>query len=310
MKKEIYFVSYTAKDEHIATWIAGTLEEHGQTVRIQVWDIEPGDNFFSKMHEFLIECDVFVPIYSHEYFDSFFCKEEWTNALTSAVNDKKKRVVPIRIADVEPDGILKGRVYIDLSSIYDENEAEKELLQGIGLEPRPRFKPPYQNPFSKPTTAVKDGHCSSALIDVTKTFDNRTVSIRNIKNNKYLGADKDQPDTPIFAHVSINGRWEQFEVKVTQDGWAVFKACNNGKYISVQEDMPHKPLFASAENIGDWECFLIFSYKGNFVLKTRESDMFIMPDIDRSITLGGNVGLYAYVHKPGEWEQFQIEIIE
>jgi len=197
---------------------------------------------------------------------------------------------------------LEGLIYIPLDK---EFQAERDIRNWIeGCQSRRR-----KNDNTKECIHCGDSQHSSVLIDVTRTFDNYTVSIRSIENKNYLGADKSQPNTPIFAHRPVSERWEQFEVKVTQDGWAAFKACNNDKYISVREDMPHRPLFASAKDIGEWECFKIFSYKGSFVLKARVSNMFIMPDIDRSITPRGNVGLYAYVYEPREWEQFQIETV-
>lgn len=147
-----------------------------------------------------------------------------------------------------------------------------------------------------------------APIDLTKTFKNRTVSIQSLANNKYLGADKDQDNTPIFAHLDIRGNWELFEVEITQDGWAAFRACNNGKYISARDDESGTPLFACADTVRDRECFKIFLHNGNHLLKARVNNKYIMADINRSIT-PGVVGLYAYVYEAQEWEQFQIKIV-
>jgi len=307
MKNEIYFVSYTAKDEHIATWIARILEAHGQTVRLEAWDIRAGDNFFLKMHEFLLECDICVPVYSQEYFNSAFCMEEWSNALVVAIYEKRKRVIPVRIADVKPNGILSGRVYIDLHSIHDESEAKEKLLLGFGLKNSRDNKPLYQNPLSK-STAIKDSQHLCAQTDITKIFKNRTISIQSLANNKYLGADMDQPNTPIFAHRPISELWEQFTVEITQDGWAAFKACNNGKYISAQTDKRSAPLFACADTIQAWECFRILLYKENFLLQAQVNSRYVMVDINCSIS-PGNVGLYACADVAQAWEQFQIEII-
>lgn len=146
-------------------------------------------------------------------------------------------------------------------------------------------------------------------IDLTKTFKNRTVSIQSLANNKYLGADKDHDNTPIFAHLDIRGNWELFEVEITKDGWAAFKACNNGKYISARDDESGTPLFACADTVQDWECFKIFLHNGNHLLKTRVNNKYIMADINCSIT-PGVVGLYAYVYEAQEWEQFQIKLLD
>jgi len=42
------FVSYTARDEAWATWIASMLEGAGLTARVQAWDSPPGRNFVAR----------------------------------------------------------------------------------------------------------------------------------------------------------------------------------------------------------------------------------------------------------------------
>ncbi|MDR2019009.1 MAG: toll/interleukin-1 receptor domain-containing protein [Syntrophobacterales bacterium] len=143
MDAKKYFISYTERDKAWATWIAGVLEEHGQTARIQAWDILPGENFITKMDNFLRECDVCIPIFSEAYLDSAYCKEEWTNAFGRAVKKKDKKIIPVRVTNVEPDGLLYGLVCIDLHDVHDEEKAEQKLLIGIGLQKVSREKPPF-----------------------------------------------------------------------------------------------------------------------------------------------------------------------
>jgi len=128
-----YFISYTQNDERWATWIAEVLEKYGQTALVQAWDIHAGDNFISKMHEFLRECDVCVPILSYSYFASAYCETEWTNAFGMAVKDKDKQIIPVKVSDVKPEGLLYGCVYIDLFEIQDETNASDILLEGMGI---------------------------------------------------------------------------------------------------------------------------------------------------------------------------------
>lgn len=188
---------------------------------------------------------------------------------------------------------------LDLKSSL--NELKDNLCSKFNVTVNPDKWERYRNDFIE---SVQD----DVPIDVTKTFENRTVSIQSLVYNKYLGADKDQDDTPIFVHLDIRGNWELFEVEIMQDGWAAFKACNNGKYISARDDKYGTPLFACADTVQDWECFKIFLHNGKHLLKARVNNKYIMADIDHSITPGA-VGLYAYVYKAQEWEQFQIKIV-
>ena len=127
-----YFISYTQNDERWATWIAEVLEKHGQKALIQAWDIHAGDNFILKMHEYLKQCDVCVPVLSKDYFESAYCMAEWTNAFGMATKEKDKQMIPVRISDVKSDGLLRGCVYIDLFITNEATDTQK-LLEGLGL---------------------------------------------------------------------------------------------------------------------------------------------------------------------------------
>jgi len=129
----LYFISYTQKDVRWATWIAETIEKHGHEVVIQAWDIRPGDNLILMMDKFMRECDVCIPVLSQEYLDSAYCEVEWAGTLAWAIKEKDKRVVPVRVSDVKPDGVLYAHVYIDLFSIEDEAAATAELHKGLQI---------------------------------------------------------------------------------------------------------------------------------------------------------------------------------
>jgi len=164
-----YFVSYTGCDEAWAEWIAGVLEEHGQTALIQAWDIHAGDNFILKMHEFLRECDVCIPVLSQEYLESAYCNEEWASAFGAAVK-KGKKLIPVRIRNVEPDGLLYARVYCDLHNIHDEKVAEEKLLVDLVLTEKPRKKPAFPNTPAKPRKLFPGSLPPSNLPERNKYF--------------------------------------------------------------------------------------------------------------------------------------------
>jgi hypothetical protein len=145
-------------------------------------------------------------------------------------------------------------------------------------------------------------------VDITENFKERTVSIQSLSNGKFLGADLDQPNTPIFAHRPINQLWEQFKVEINEDGWAALRACNNGKYISAHADKEYTPLFANTDNFLAWECFKILLFKGNTIFQSAVNNKYVMADIGCTIS-ADVVGLYACADIPQAWEQFSISII-
>ena len=153
MENRDFFISYTAKDEKWATWIAGVLEKNNYRTCIQAWDFQPGGDFVLDMHNALIHCDRFIAVLSAEYMKSFYCQAEWTAAFTKNANKDpnsgKALLIPIRIDDYEPEGLLASIKYIDLFDV-DEKEAEERLKQ-LTDESISRNKPDYPG---KPSPAI------------------------------------------------------------------------------------------------------------------------------------------------------------
>src|SRR5262245_58446396 len=105
-----FFISYTQVDRPWAEWIAWQLEAAGYTTVIQAWDFRPGANFAMAMQ------------------DAAFARDP-----TGA----QGRLLPVRIHDCEPRGLLPQIVYIDLVGL-DVEAAREALLAGVQ---RQRVKP-------------------------------------------------------------------------------------------------------------------------------------------------------------------------
>lgn len=125
-----FFISYTHKDELRATWIAEVLEKNNYTVTIQAWDFMAGDNFVEKIDVALIECNQLIVVLSSNYLKSKWCKAEWTSKLSEQIRTGERKIIPIRIENIDVNGLLGPISYID---IYDSNEteSEKRILEGI-----------------------------------------------------------------------------------------------------------------------------------------------------------------------------------
>ena len=137
-----FFISYTQKDKQWAEWIAGTLEMAGYTTIIQAWDFKSGENFVLNMDKALKQSKRFIAVLSNAYLESLYCQAEWTAAFTKDPNMEQASFIPVRIEEMKIEGLLAPVAYIDLVG-KNEEEAEKELLEGVFTEGRPRIRPPY-----------------------------------------------------------------------------------------------------------------------------------------------------------------------
>ena len=141
-KKKDFFISYNKADEQWATWIAAVLEKGGYTCYIEAWDFRPGGNFVLYMDNALKESERFIAVMSQNYLNAVYCQSEWTAAFTKDPNGEKRLLIPVRVADIKPDGLLAAIIYIDLFGA-DENEAEKRLITGVDTKDVPRNRPSF-----------------------------------------------------------------------------------------------------------------------------------------------------------------------
>lgn len=144
MSKDIkdFFISYNKADKEWAKWVAGTLEENGFTTVIQSWDFKPGNNFILKMQEAIINTKKTIIILSSSYLSSEYCQAEWAAAYNYSPTGEKRVLIPIRVEDIKPTGLLSDVIYIDLFQ-SKEKEAIRKLLNGVGNSENPRKKPNF-----------------------------------------------------------------------------------------------------------------------------------------------------------------------
>ena len=129
-----FFISYNQADRRWAEWIAWQLEAAGYTTRIQAWDFRPGSNFVAEMDDALRTTRRTIAVLSPDYLVSAFAEAEWT--ATVARDPRGARLLPLRVADCRPDGLLGSTIYVDLVGV-DESGAKQRLLAGVG-EQRPK----------------------------------------------------------------------------------------------------------------------------------------------------------------------------
>jgi tetratricopeptide (TPR) repeat protein len=138
---ESFFVSYAGADVRWAEWIAWELEQAGYRVVIQAWDFRPGSNFVLEMQKAAAECDRTLIVLSPAFLKSGFTAPEWAAAFATDPTGAKHKLLPVRVATCDPEGLLQSIVYIDLVGL-NEAAAREALLSGV--------KPGRAKPASEP----------------------------------------------------------------------------------------------------------------------------------------------------------------
>jgi hypothetical protein len=134
LPKKDFFVSYTGVDENIAEWIAYCLEDAGYKVTFQKWDFRPGNNFVLLMNKALYESEHLIAVLSPSYQEALFAAPEWAATFSDDPQGLSRKLIPVRVKEFRPSGLLKAIVYIDLVPHLknkDKETARTALLDGI-----------------------------------------------------------------------------------------------------------------------------------------------------------------------------------
>jgi hypothetical protein len=142
-----FFISFTRVDRSWAEWIAWQLEAAGYTTVNQAWDFRPGANFAVAMHQAAAESERTIAVLSPAYLQSGFTTAEWVAAFTRDPTGTQGLLLPVRIHDCEPRGLLPQIVDIDLVGL-DAEVARETLLAGVQ---RQRAKPTREPGFPGPS---------------------------------------------------------------------------------------------------------------------------------------------------------------
>ena len=128
--KRDFFISYNRADQEWAEWIAFELEKAAYSTVVQAWDFAPGANFVLKMHAAAQQTRHTIAVLSDDYMRSGFTSAEWTAAFAADPTGIERRLIPVRVRECEPSGLLGAIVYLDLVGLSKE-EARRRLLEGV-----------------------------------------------------------------------------------------------------------------------------------------------------------------------------------
>jgi hypothetical protein len=137
--KRDFFVSFNQADRLWASWIAWVLEEAGYSVFFQDWDFT--GNFVLEMDKAHKLSRRTIAVLSPDYLASRFTAPEWAARFAEDATSEHELLIPVRVREVEPQGLLRTIIYVDLAGC-EEATAKKRLLDRVRSIRRKPDEPP------------------------------------------------------------------------------------------------------------------------------------------------------------------------
>ena len=138
-----FFVSYTSADRAWAEWIAWQLEAEGYTTVVQAWGFTAGRDWAHEMQRAAATAQRVVAVLSAAYLESGHGEAEWRAFYAKDPSGERGLLLPVRVGDVEPPGLLTTRIYVDLVG-RDATSARSALLAAArGARGKPTEEPEF-----------------------------------------------------------------------------------------------------------------------------------------------------------------------
>jgi hypothetical protein len=125
-----FFISYNKADKEWSKWLDWALRSLNYSTFVQFTDIPWGANFVVGMDKGLKSAERVILVVSEDSLESGFVEREWSVALARDPDGSKGLLLPIKVRDCKPEGLLSVQVYLDLVS-KDEAAANKILKDGL-----------------------------------------------------------------------------------------------------------------------------------------------------------------------------------
>jgi hypothetical protein len=145
-----FFVSYTRADRAWAEWIAWQLEADGYRVVFQGWDFIPGYDWAHGMQHATTSAERLVAVLSAAYLRSVHGEAEWRVFYAKDPSGERGLLLPVRVSDIEPPGLLKTRIYADLVRRDAESARATLLTAARRVRGKPTYEPEFPGTVSRP----------------------------------------------------------------------------------------------------------------------------------------------------------------
>ncbi|GAB2841994.1 toll/interleukin-1 receptor domain-containing protein [Lentzea nigeriaca] len=125
-----FFVSAAETDGDWARWIAFQLEQEGHQVRAEVRDRLPGHHRVHRVDEAVRLSRRTLVVLSPAYLADTALAAEWHAAWDADPAGVRRKLIPVRVADCRPEGLLRDVRYLDLVGL-NRDQAAATLIAGI-----------------------------------------------------------------------------------------------------------------------------------------------------------------------------------
>jgi tetratricopeptide (TPR) repeat protein len=160
-----FFVSYTQADRAWAEWLAWELEAAGYTTLLQVWDMPAGTAFVHAMDQAVQRTRHTLLVLSPAYLRSAMAEAEWRPGFVADPSGQARRLLPVRVEECRPAGLLADRVWIDLVGLDEASARARlgaEVANALRGHARPTSRPRFPA-MPTPTPAVQRPRFPTAL---------------------------------------------------------------------------------------------------------------------------------------------------
>lgn len=149
-----FFIIRHEADSKWAEWIAWFLEEHaGKTVFLQDWDFVPGADFVQKMQKGTTECKRTILVLTEDFIKAEFTQPEWGARFVEDPKGEKSLLIPIRVKECRPPGLLKSRIYVNLVGLNEKSSREK-MFEMVDAIEKGRLKPKSAPKFPEKSSPI------------------------------------------------------------------------------------------------------------------------------------------------------------
>jgi GNAT superfamily N-acetyltransferase len=118
-RKLSIFISYAHADKKVAQGIASGLSAHGVRVWIDEGELRVGDSLIERILEAVHDVHFVVGIVSPNSVSSSWCQKELAMALDGGLKQKRVKVLPLRLGNVEMPPILASTLYLNVDDPND-----------------------------------------------------------------------------------------------------------------------------------------------------------------------------------------------
>jgi tetratricopeptide (TPR) repeat protein len=138
-----FFVSYTTVDRAWAEWIAWQLEAEDYNVIVQAWDFAAGRDWAHEMQHATATAERVVVVLSAAYLRSAHGEAEWRAFYADDPSGERGLLLPVRVDKVDPPGLLKTRIYVDLVGKDAKSARAALLVAARGVRGKPTEAPEF-----------------------------------------------------------------------------------------------------------------------------------------------------------------------